>query len=336
MDLTSFSAELSARLLEFAWDEWAQMGISAVPARRSGWAQDPEALIVFTLQVARSDPRLFDELLDWMLLNEGRLSIRRLRAVCVDDADRALLAATTGWLARRQPRARLRPAGGLAAAESLEPLFAGSVMLGEPDAEFAAAGLLRSYSEPSGKSSPPDLALPINLAFRLRDILGVGIRSEVVRVLLGTHADRVTTAALARSTVYAKRNVHDALTDLAAADVLSAVTISGEQRYSIDKPRWAALLGLDPAALPVHHEWPQLFGVLRTILRWSKDPGLLDASDYLLSSSARALLERLRPELAFSGVPTNLRTKAEDAPPALEAVIEDILGPLDRAGASPR
>jgi hypothetical protein len=334
MDLTSFSATLSARLLDFAWDEWAQMGISGIRTRRSRWAQDPEALILFTLQVARSDPRLFDELLDWMLVNEGRLSIRRLRAVCVDDADRALLAATIGWLARRQPRARLKPSGGLAPAESLEPLFADSVTLGEPDADFAAAGLLRSYSHPSGKSGPPDVSLPINLAFRMRDILGVGIRSEVVRILLGMHADRVTTAALARSSVYAKRNVHDALTDLAAADVLSAVTISGEQRYSIDKPRWAALLGLDPGELPAHHEWPQLLGVLRTILRWSQDPALLDASDYLLESSARQLLERLRPELAFAGVTTNLRVKAEDAPPALEQVIEDILTPLERASTS--
>jgi hypothetical protein len=334
MDLTSFSAELSARLLDFAWDEWAQMGISAVPARRSGWAQDPEALIVFTLQVARSDPRLFDELLDWMLVNEGRLSIRRLRAVCVDDADRALLAATTGWLARRQPRARLKGTGQLAVPGSPEPVFAGSVTVGDPDEDFYAAGLLRGSVEPSGKSGPPDLSLPINLAFRLRDILGVGIRSEVVRILLGTHADRITTAALARSSVYAKRNVHDALTDLAAADVLSAVTISGEQRYSIEKPRWAALLGLNPGELPIHYEWPQLLGVLRRILRWSQDPALADASDYLLSSSARALLERLRPELAFAGIPTNLRVKAEDAPPALEAVIGDILTPLERASAS--
>ncbi|HEX9481820.1 MAG TPA: hypothetical protein VF927_06935 [Solirubrobacteraceae bacterium] len=336
MDLKRFSATLNARLLDFAWDEWAQMGVSGVPRRRSSWAEDPEALIIFTLQVARSDPRLFDELLDWMLLNERRLSIRRLRAVCVDDADRALLAATIGWLARRAPRARLKGTSKRGSADSLEPLFAGSVTLGEPDPDFKAAGLLRSYSEPSGKSGPPDLSLPINLAFRLRDILGVGIRSEVVRILLGTHTDRVTTAALARSSVYAKRNVHDALSDLAAADVLSAVTISGEQRYSIDKPRWAALLGLEPRDLPVHYEWPALLGVLRTILRWCEDPDLLDASAYLLASSARMLLERLRPELAFAGVPTNLRARAEDALPALEAVIEDILTPLEGASASGR
>jgi hypothetical protein len=54
------------------------MGISAVPHRHSPWAQDPEALIVFTLEIARADPRLFDELMDWMLCNESLLSVRRL------------------------------------------------------------------------------------------------------------------------------------------------------------------------------------------------------------------------------------------------------------------
>jgi hypothetical protein len=80
VDLTAFSEQLRGQLLGFAWDEWAQMGVSAVPRRVSRWAQDPEALIVFTLEVARSDPRLFDELLDWMLRNESLLTVPRLRA----------------------------------------------------------------------------------------------------------------------------------------------------------------------------------------------------------------------------------------------------------------
>ena len=61
---------LSERLVSFAWNEWAQIGLLIAPAHVSPWAQDPEALIVFTLQVARDEPRLFDELLDWMLGNE--------------------------------------------------------------------------------------------------------------------------------------------------------------------------------------------------------------------------------------------------------------------------
>nr|MBA3809859.1 hypothetical protein [Solirubrobacterales bacterium] len=98
---------LSQLLLSFAWDEWSQMGILAAPRTQSPWAQDPEALIVFSLEVARADPRLFDELLDWMLLNESLLSVRRLRSMCIEDTDGALIGAALAWLAHQRPRARL-------------------------------------------------------------------------------------------------------------------------------------------------------------------------------------------------------------------------------------
>jgi hypothetical protein len=328
MDSTTFSENLNERLLDFAWDEWAQMGISGTPHRTSRWAQDPEALVVFTLQVARADPRLFDELLDWMLLNEALLSVRRLRAVCIDDADRALVAAAIGWLARRRPRARLRTAEREIAPDVLEPLFAGAGAARELDPDFAAAGLLRPVVEPSGKSRPPDLEAAINLDFRLRGLLGVGIRAEVVRILLCVNSRWMTAGALARTAAYAKRNVHDALTGLAAARAISMVTVSGEQRYAIDKHAWGALLGLSPAQLPVHRDWPQLLGALRSILRWSEQPQLRDASDYMRASSARQLLEQLRPELAFAGVTTNLRATAESAPAAMEELIERMLADM--------
>jgi hypothetical protein len=146
----------------------------------------------------------------------------------------------------------------------------------------------------------------------------------------------MTAAALARASIYSKRNVYDALADLAAANVVSVFTVGGEQRYAIDKPRWAALLGLAPYRLPTHHEWPQLLGVLRAILRWSEQPALADASESVRASSARQLLERLRPDLAFAGVTTNLRVTAEDAPPALEQVVEAIAATLELAPSPPQ
>jgi hypothetical protein len=41
MDLSTVSRRLSDRLVAFAWDEWAQMGLLATPHRRSPWVQDP-------------------------------------------------------------------------------------------------------------------------------------------------------------------------------------------------------------------------------------------------------------------------------------------------------
>jgi hypothetical protein len=333
VEISTPSLRLSDQLVAFAWDEWAQMGVLATPHRRSPWAQDPEALIVFTLEVARADARLFDELMDWILVNESLLSVRRLRAMCIDETDRALVAATLGWLARQRPRVRLGNREPTSEATTLQPLFRLGGPVREPDEDFAAAGWARPPLIPSHKSSPPDPMAPINLAFRLRQILGVGVRSEAVRILLTTDAPRVNAQTLARSTGYAKRNVHEALTGLSTAGVVSAFTVNGEQRYKADRPAWAALIGCSPDELPSDRDWPQLLGALRRILRWSSEPELATMSDYLLASSARDLLEGIRPELAFAGIPVDLSPSPESTMGELEEVVERLLAKI---GADPR
>jgi hypothetical protein len=331
MDVSTPSHHLSDQLVTFAWDEWAQMGLLATPHQRSPWAQDPEALIVFTLEVARAEPRLFDELMDWMLVNESLLSVRRLRALCIDETDRALTAAALGWLARRRPRARLSSPRNrsdrvpTSATATLQPLFRSGGPMRESDEDFASAGWLRPPLSPSHKSRPPDPTAPINLAYRLRQILGVGIRAEVVRILLTTDAPWVNAQTLARSTGYAKRNVHDALAGLSTAGVVSSFTVGSEQRYTADRPAWAALLGCQPDELPTHRDWPQLLGALRRILRWSEQPTLEAMSDYLRASSARDLLETIRPDLAFVGIPVELSPSPENTLSELAQVIESVL-----------
>lgn len=197
--------------------------------------------------------------------------------------------------------------------------------MSKTDEDFAAAGWTRPPLTPSHKSSPPDPIAPINLAFRLRQILGVGVRAEAVRVLLSTQAPWVNAQTLARSTGYAKRNVHEALAGLNKAGVVSALTVAGEQRYTADRLAWSALLGCAADDLPAHRDWPQLLGALRRILRWSSQPELLAMSDYLLASSARDLLESLSHDLAFAGIPIDLSPSPENTLGKLAAVIEHLL-----------
>ena len=333
MDVLTLSRRLSDQLVAFAWDEWAQMGLLAMPHQRSPWAQDPEALIVFTLEVARADARLFDELMDWLLVNESLLSVRRLRAMCVDEIDRSLTAAALAWLARQRPRARLAGRASTAATATLKPLFPTNVQVGKTDEDFAAAGWSRPPLSPSHKSRPPDPTAPINLAFRLRQILGVGIRAEVVRILLSTESPWANAQTLARSTGYAKRNVHDALAGLSAAGVVAAFTVGGEQRYTADHLAWSALLGCAADDLPAHRDWPQLLSVLRRVLRWTEQPDLETMSDYLRASRTRDLLDAVRPDLSFAGIPVDLSPSPEDTLRELEVVIERLLATI---GADPR
>jgi hypothetical protein len=328
---STLSERLDAGLREFAWDEWGQMGVLALPHRRSRWAQDPEALIICTLEVGRDDPRLFDELLGWLLVNEALLSVRRLRAVCRGTEDERLLAGALGWLAQHRPRARLAPRG--AAREGAPvPLFHGlSTPVRAPDPAFVAVGLLRPTVAPSD-ATRPDLRAPINLALRLRELLGVGVRAEVVRFLLTVDAPSVNAQAVARSAGFAKRNVHEALVSLHAAGVVSQWAVGNEQRYGIDRPVWARLLEIGVAQLPQERAWPQLLAGLRTIRRWLHGADLAGLSDYLRASRARDLLEQVRPDFGQAGVPVGDRPGL-GAWDDLEALVEHLL--LELAAGDP-
>jgi hypothetical protein len=317
---------LDGELLDLAWGEWAQMGLLAAPRPPSRWAQDPEALIVFTLEVARDDPRLFDELLDWMLVNAPLLSVRRLHAMCGEPEATSLVEAALAWVAQHRSRAKHRAAIEPGPAS---PLFRTlTTRVRHPDPAFAAAGWLRPLAEPSGNARRPDLRAPINFAFRLRELLGVGARAEVVRFLLTVEAPSARARVVSDAAGFAKRNVHEALASLHAAGTVRRWTVGNEQRYEIDRQRWAHLLSLAPEELPDERPWPQMLAGLRAVLRWLRSPDLDDLSDYLRASQARDLLEAVRRDFEYAGIRVG-DSLADGAWDDLEQLVADALASLD-------
>jgi hypothetical protein len=336
MPISALRDQLRNGLRDFAWDEWGQMGLLSAPRRRSAWAQDPEALLVFTLEVARHDPRLFDEVLDWLVVNEPLVSLHRIKRMATSPHDERLVGAALGWLARHRPRsqARRETAASRTPAD-LEPLYYGlTAPTSTVDEAFAATGFLRPLREPSGKTGEPNLRAPINFAFRLRLLLGVGARAEALRVLLTADGDRFSAQAVTRSAGYARRNVQEALTSLHRAGVVDQVVSGNEVWHRAEKQRWATLLGQEEG-FPGHRDWPQLLSALRELLRWLSDPELTELSDYLLASRARDLLDRIVPDLQYAGVPVSIPQTAAEAPGELEWLVERALGTLQQLAAVP-
>jgi hypothetical protein len=163
---------------------------------------------------------------------------------------------------------------------------------------------LKGWREPERRSAQPDLAAPINLALRLRSLLGIGARAEVVRVMLTADAPRMSVQALAASTGYAKRNVQEAAASLRAAGAAGSSTIGNEQRFELPRKPWLELLDLPHA--PLHVDWPQLFGALRVLMRWLREHDREELSEYMLASEARHVLEAVAGDLRFAGVAVDL------------------------------
>lgn len=315
MSISALRDELNQQMLDFAWDQWAQMGLLADTGKVDSWAADPEALLLFTLELGRDDPRLFDELLDWLLANERLLSTQRLGNLTQDDEDRALVKAALAWTAdKRSPAARRQVGGG--SARRVRParsLFrASSAEIAAPEEAFLQYGLIRAPIAVSKKSRRPQLERPINFAFRLRALLGIGARAETVRTMLGSDARELSVQQIADSAAYAKRNVQEALGSLHVAGAIDALNTGNERRYSIDKQRWAQLLALDVSQLPAHREWIALLKALRRIVRWLSSPETEQLSNYMRASSARELVREIAPNLQAAGVGASAEGSAGD------------------------
>jgi len=190
----------------------------------------------------------------------------------------------------------------------LESLFLAAPSSGEDlDGAFARHGFARAPLNASGKSQAPRLRDPISFAFRLRRLLGVGVRAEVVRALLTIRAQRVSGKTITASAAFAQRNVREGLTHLLEAGVIDVVEISDDRQYAIHHAAWAALLGLSAAPeLPLHFDWIATYRALVGIVRWLQQPAIGDLSDYLLASQARTLVEKLSSDLQRAGVPVGL------------------------------
>src|SRR5215469_3600743 len=126
MPISQIRDEVSHGLLDFAWRQWAQIGVSATVEGADDWAVDPEALILFTIGIGRRDPRLFDEMLDWIAFNHELLSTQRLRNLTARfPLPSGLVAAVTAWIRQKVPANWLVRAD---AVQDAEPVFSPDVL----------------------------------------------------------------------------------------------------------------------------------------------------------------------------------------------------------------
>jgi hypothetical protein len=309
--LLSETREIFSRgLLDFAWRQWSQLGVSVGTGSDDDWPVDPEALILFTIGVGRGDPRLFDEVLDWISLNQRLLSVQRLRNLThrfAVDAD--LVAAVVAWakepsadvLAIQRDAGRLRPEAGKSA-NGQRRVFKPEVLgfVSQPDPVFAGYGFLRPRAIRSGKSQAPDLRRPANFAFRLRQLFGPGTRSEVMRVLLTYRDGPLDAARIADEAAFAKRNASDVLAALASSGAVIATWWGNERQFRAPRAPWQALLGIDD--MPRFVSWVHLLPAALEIDIWLEQHAGTASSDYLLASQARSLMEKVSLDLQTAGI----------------------------------
>lgn len=317
---------LSAATLDFVWRQWSQLGISHSTTERDPWAQDPEALLIFSLPIARADPRLFDELLDWLRLNGRLMSARRLSTLLPpDDSERRLVQAAVAWgeAHATPPRTATttRKAGG-----SPEPVFPG-IRVSTPDPIFLAHGFSKPQSAPSGKSISPELSTPIGLAFSLRELFGLASsRAEIIRFLLTTDQRVSRAATIADAAGYTKRNVNETLSALAAAGLVERTAQGNSAAYSLDRERW--LTFLERETCPLDRAWPSIYRALSAITQWQVATADKELSAYLQASGEYDVIQTIRNDAETAGIRVRSTRRAADAAGDLDQITNELLALL--------
>lgn len=304
--LKTFKENFRESILSFLWRQWSTLGVAGETGAEENRIIDPDALLLFTCTMARHDPRLFDEALDWLHENGTFISIARLKRMIRAEkfSGVRVLAAVAALLAKgseapkwKQLSESIRP---LDQAESLFYGEDGSAlpMIGEHEPHFSRYGYgrgpfrLRGYAQ---KFRPTERA---NLLLQLRALFGVNVRCEIVAYLLSHEAAHPS--QIARDAYYFERSVQNALVDMSASGIVQLRTIGREKHYWLKQENWSVLLNhLGPT--PKWITWPPLFSAFERVWLKLNDPKLMELDSLLQSSELRQLMVEIRPAIERAG-----------------------------------
>lgn len=274
-ELSTFTDELEAALLDRVWRQWALVGAGAAAARPDGSVApiDPEALLLASLGLLDAEPRLVDVIHGWIRANARLISVQRLRNLAPHYATLTTTdgAARLAWLAQ------------VARVEAKDARWRS--LSGRSTAVPAAL-------RPRGKSAPPPLEPRggHQLVLRMRLGFGVGIKADVLSVLLSPPDDWMTIRELADALTYTPAPVRRALDDLTASAFVDRDT-ARPVRYRVDPARWRPLLGEDAAAAP-WVSWDARYRFVVDWGTWARSDRGPKQSAYAVVVAAREVLQR--------------------------------------------
>jgi len=334
MSLPEFRVRFRSGLLELLWKQWTTLGVSGSSATESTVLLDPEALLLLSTEVARLDPRLFDEVLDWLQNHGDAINLQRVTRLQKEFGlgNRRVLAAIATRLARQSAHHKWKAKAQAGASAAVEPLFPGEGNFGEPDADFLAHGWTRGPVECRGLGVRPDVRQAANLMIKLRGLFGLQSRAEVFAWLL-TH-ESGHPARIARHCGYFRRSVQLTLNELEHSGHVRSFRRSREKHFAINHADWRFLITWElPAGFPRWLHWAAVFALLQAVHRHLDDRSLDDRSADLQTIEWRKHVDFGL--LADSGLPFSLSTPIEPGGAAArEAYVERVMSILREVGVS--
>jgi hypothetical protein len=267
--------ELREATLRYLWCQWKAVGATVQSNNTAQIVVDPEALILMSLWMLEHERRLTDVVWSWVNLNSALLSIQRLSNLRKDfppEVSRRLSAlAEYRVMEARDPRWK-----SLKTSKSVE--------LGERTSKLRAV-------EPRFDSWA-------TLMLQVRLGLGVGVKADVLTIVLGTNAfgtEWLSVAAIADTLGYTTAAVRRAADDLARARFIKPLDTpesdqAAQRMFTAQVAPWASLLG--QSGSPRWGYWPERYQFVIDALTWLERAASQPTLGYASDVEAREILQR--------------------------------------------
>ena len=320
MLLKEFREQFLELLLTFLWRQWSILGVLGESASEEDWIIDPEALLIFSLEIARYEPRLFDEILSWLWANAHLLDPSRIKKILLEreseDVAR-VVGSSLSHVAEFDLSRKLRGIIKFSREKFMinlkekknEPLFklkSGSfhplVEENKCAPRFMEFGLNRPHilKLRKGKDVPVDART--NIRFLLRYFFGVGARSESVLYLLTHESGRPS--EMANATGYFWLTIRDALDDLKNSNLILTRQFGKRIEYRASHKKWWEFISSSNVneKKPKWINWCSVFSALSILWSTIDEISQKDVSEYMKSSRLQDSLEIIFREFSIAGI----------------------------------
>jgi len=345
MSQKSFRDLFLENILNFLWRQWSALGVLGESRTKDPWALDPEPMLLFTLEMGRYEPRLFDEVMDWLAVNGKWIDIQRLRGILrgKDTITRNLVGAVAEFLTKEADERKWRNLSRFCRSQASSDSGKAESLFYEkngqphpisknPDASFLSCGFHRPRLAVRRMTRQVPITSHSTVRFLLRALLGLGSRAECLIYLL-TH-DGGHPSEVAKAIGLSVRGTQDALIELSRSGlILTRVKGKRKIEYWLSHERWWEFLSrgsIEEIEKPVWIDWIALYSALSRVWTTMDEIGKDEISDYMRSSKLRDSLEVVGNEFAKSGLDIppvpGTDVRPEEYEKAFEAFVIKVFG----------
>jgi hypothetical protein len=247
-EVVASTDQLAVAAVRCAWSQWSSIGASTHRGPQLGVHDeivDVEALILGSLGLSQREPRLRTLATDWAIANSELLSVARMRGLLQ---------------------------GPFSGNDTNISELADRVVTGKGDTRWRALisaygkhePPVRAVRERTLKAVPPRWRDARSLMLQLRRGFGVGVKPDLISILIGQRAAWLDVATLCELSAYSVAGVRRAADEMANAGMIE--TSGGHSRaYRADIAAWQALL--PNIRSPIWRRRADGFGF---VLRWQR------------------------------------------------------------------